>query len=523
MLVGWEALFPSAKPVPVQSNNSLITHSSSTDHSLNGKTSKLESRVGGSEDVNPRHSKQKTTKLTTRLFKLSNSVLDIEFTNQGGGGISKAELKGFFETPEKKSLYRLFHIVEATPLLQVQGLVGVSCDILHPDVEQSSKSKLSFHYRCGEQGSFSIIYVIGRQYVLDVSYDFTQLAAAENKEFWVSFPANLLDRPTRSSVNQEEFIYGHSDDQVERVSLTAEQADISVNQAVQWVAFGDRYFFVGVLSPDIFKPKINVEFKKGENWATHLVLLKYLIPHDLSRKTSLLSTQLYLGPKDQKQLSGLGTMGEVIDFGFFGFIASPIYSFLKFMYAHVVSNYGIAIIILTILVRLMFLPLTLKGMGNMQAMQRIQPELQKLKEKHKDNREKLNQEMVGLFRAHKVNPLGGCLPILIQIPVFFALYTVLMNAVDLYHAPFFGWIQDLSGKDPYYVLPALLGIAFFVQQKLTPSTVDSTTQKVMMVMPIMFTFFMLNLPAGLNLYILTSTVLGVIQQLAINRRAASIS
>ena len=154
----------------------------------------------------------------------------------------------------------------------------------------------------------------------------------------------------------------------------------------------------------------------------------------------------------------------------------------------------------------------------MREMQRIQPQTAKIKEKFKDDKTQMNKEVMDLMRANKVNPLGGCLPLLVQMPVFFALYRVLYNAIELYQAPFFGWIQDLSTKDPYYVLPVLMGISMFVQQKMTPSTtMDPAQQKMMLFMPIIFSFFMVALPSGLVLYILFSTVLQLASQYLVNR------
>lgn len=150
-------------------------------------------------------------------------------------------------------------------------------------------------------------------------------------------------------------------------------------------------------------------------------------------------------------------------------------------------------------------------------MQKIQPEIARLKEVYKGNTQALNVEMMKLMRENKVNPMGGCLPLLLQLPVFWALYQVLQNSIELYRAPFFGWITDLSMKDPYYVLPVLMGLSMFVQQKITPSTMDPAQARVMMIMPIMFSFLMFGLPSGLTLYIFVSTLFGIIQQMIMMR------
>lgn len=148
----------------------------------------------------------------------------------------------------------------------------------------------------------------------------------------------------------------------------------------------------------------------------------------------------------------------------------------------------------------------------MKAMQKIQPKLAEIREKYKDDRERLNTEMMGLFKTHKVNPMGGCLPMLLQMPVYIALYKVLYNAIEIYHAPFFGFYKDLSSPDPYFVLPILLGIFMVLQQKLTPTVQDPAQAKAMMFMPIIFSAFMLFLPVGLVIYIFVNTFMTVVQQ-----------
>ena len=185
------------------------------------------------------------------------------------------------------------------------------------------------------------------------------------------------------------------------------------------------------------------------------------------------------------------------------------------------QNYGISIVILTILMRFLTFPLQYKSFKSMKKMQVIQPELAKIKEKHKENPQKMQQETMALFKKAGANPLSGCLPMLAQMPVFFAFYQVLFTSVELVGAPFYFWISDLSVKDPYYVLPVLMGLAMFLNMKLTPTTTtDPAQKKMMMFMPVIFSVFMLNYPAGLTLYILISTVVGMAQQLFVYKKTA---
>ena len=172
-----------------------------------------------------------------------------------------------------------------------------------------------------------------------------------------------------------------------------------------------------------------------------------------------------------------------------------------------------AILLLTIFVKVLMNPLTIKSMKQMKEMQRLQPRLAELKEKFKNDKQRLNMETMQLFKSHKVNPMGGCLPMLLQMPIYISLYKVLYNSIEIYHAPFFGFYKDLSAPDPWFILPILLGVSMVLQQKMTPSpSADPAQQQMMMLMPVMFTAFMLFLPLGLVLYIFVNTAMSVTQQ-----------
>ncbi len=222
--------------------------------------------------------------------------------------------------------------------------------------------------------------------------------------------------------------------------------------------------------------------------------------------------------KNYDLLAKLGDKLDLsIDFGFFGIISVPILRGLQFVHDYF-PNYGIAIIILTLLIRTIMFPLQYKSFKSMKKMQKIQPQLTKLKEKFKDDPQRMQKETMEAFKKAGANPLGGCLPLIAQMPIFFAFYQVLYNAEEFVGSPFFGWIHDLSIKDPYYVLPVLMALAMALQTRLNPSpTADPTQKKVMMIMPLVFGFIMKDLPAGLNLYIFTSTIYGVGQQLLVYR------
>jgi YidC/Oxa1 family membrane protein insertase len=246
---------------------------------------------------------------------------------------------------------------------------------------------------------------------------------------------------------------------------------------------------------------------------------KEVIP---GRQSGIISYSLYLGPKDHGLLKAQNVgLEDSIDFGsWLKWLAMPFLLILNFLYAFV-HNYGIAIIILTTLVKIIFWPLGNLSYKSMKEMQKIQPKIAALKEKYKNDQAKIGQETMALYRAHKINPLSGCLPMLIQIPVFFGLYKALLYSIELRHSPFFWWIQDLSEKDPYYITPIIMGVTQFIQQKMTPAMGDPMQAKIMLLMPLVLTFFFLNFPAGLVIYWLFNNILSIGQQFYINKKLAN--
>lgn len=281
----------------------------------------------------------------------------------------------------------------------------------------------------------------------------------------------------------------------------------------QWLGFSSRYFLSALIdSGSTTKPQFQARPVDGGEVSGSLI-------YKAGSPDFQLSQRLYYGPKDTAILKDVGPgLQAAVDFGWFTIFAMPMLEALKWFYKYV-HNYGVAIILLTLLVKLLTYPLTLKSMKSMKEMQRIQPQIARLREKYKDDKEKLNREMLQLMKTNGYNPASGCLPIFIQMPIFIALYNVLYGAIDLYGQPFFGWIHNLSEKDPFYVTPILLSLMMFVQQKLTPNTAtDPAQQRMMMMMPLIFGVMMLWLPSGLTLYMLVNSVASIAQQMWLNRK-----
>lgn len=291
-----------------------------------------------------------------------------------------------------------------------------------------------------------------------------------------------------------------------------------------WTGFTDQYFFAGLAPKTEPDAPRRLWLKHRGEWVEQ----KFLLP--LTAPEIKVSYTAFLGPKDVDALETAGyRFDRAVDLGWFGFVALPLLRVMQFSHRFT-GNYGVDIILLTILVKLLFIPLTNKSFKSMQQLQRLQPQMAKIREKYKDDPQQMNKEMLELYRRHKVNPLGGCLPMLLQLPVFVGLYSALTHAVELRHAPFVGWIRDLSAPDrlgsiaiPFVeppgipVLTLLMGASMFVQQWMTPSTGDPAQRQVMLLMPILFTFMFIGFPSGLTLYWLVNNVLTIAQQYYMTR------
>jgi YidC/Oxa1 family membrane protein insertase len=235
----------------------------------------------------------------------------------------------------------------------------------------------------------------------------------------------------------------------------------------------------------------------------------------------IIQASFYAGPKNIDRLEVIAPYLDLtVDYGWLWWIAKPLFQFLNFIYG-LLGSWGWSIIALTVIIKLVFFPLSAASYRSMAKMRKFGPEMQRMKELYGDDRQKMSQEMMKLYQKEKINPLGGCLPILVQMPVFIALYWVLMESVELRHTPFLGWIDDLSVKDPYFILPLIMGITMWVQQKLNPTPPDPTQARIMQMMPFVFTFMFLWFPAGLVLYWVVNNTLSIAQQYVITKQIES--
>ena len=288
---------------------------------------------------------------------------------------------------------------------------------------------------------------------------------------------------------------------------------------VTWLALQDKYF-MSVFIPDNPEHATGL-FAKLEN--ERVVSAGMTISG--GSEEHVYTGRLYAGPKKFDVLESFEIgLEDTIDFGWFIYgswapvkaVAKPLFSVLRFIYDYT-NNYGFAIILLTVGIKLLFVPLQYKSYKSMQGMKTIQGPVAKLQEKYKDDKQKLNTELMKLYKEHKVNPVGGCLPMFLQMPVFIALFNILYMTIDLRQAPFMLWIHDLSIQDPFYVLPVLMGASMFVQQKIMPTTADPNMAKMMLILPVGLTFLFVTFPAGLVLYWVTNNVLTITQQFVTDR------
>jgi YidC/Oxa1 family membrane protein insertase len=282
-----------------------------------------------------------------------------------------------------------------------------------------------------------------------------------------------------------------------------------------WISIVQHYFISAWIPPtdvtNAFSTKVNGD---GYNFIRYISPAVTVAPGSIET----IESRFYAGPKDQESLEAIAPGLELtVDYGWLWWIAQPLFAIMTFIHGYV-GNWGWSIIFLTMFVKMLFYPLSAASYRSMAKMRLVTPKMTEIRERHADDKQAQSAAMMELYKTEKVNPLGGCLPILIQMPVFISLYWVLMESVELRHAPWLGWIQDLATMDPYYILPLIMGVSMFIQQKLNPPPPDPMQAKVMQIMPIFFTFFFLWFPAGLVLYWCVNNILSILQQWMITRQ-----
>jgi YidC/Oxa1 family membrane protein insertase len=374
-------------------------------------------------------------------------------------------------------------------------------------------------YRGPDGTRYTKTYIFTRgSYVVDVAFE----VANQTKNDWTGFfygqfvrahveQGGIFSLPTYTGAA----IYT-PEQKYEKIAL-ADMTSKPLRRDSQngWVAMLQHYFVGAWLPSKDDRHQIYSDVLPNQR---AVIGLKSLTPLQVAAgQTGVTQTRLYLGPKEQERLAALAPGLELtVDYGWLTVISAPLFWLLDWIYGWI-GNWGWAICILTLLIKLAFYPLSAASYRSMAHMKNVQPKLQALKERYGDDRQKLNQAMMELYKTEKINPLGGCLPIVIQIPVFLALYWVLLESVELRHAPWVLWIRDLSSPDKYFVLPIIMGVTMYLQQLLNPQPPDPIQRRIFMIMPVVFTAMFLFFPSGLVLYWTVNNVLSILQQWYITR------
>ena len=353
-------------------------------------------------------------------------------------------------------------------------------------------------------------------YLMDEKVTIT--AASANPAARVSYNLGATDMSSESNYDMMSMAWdlkGSLDYDSDVEDLT--QKGVMANGEIYWAGLMSNYFLSAVLpevgSTSVFKGRIT----EGGVWRAAVELQDINLE---AGQPKVLKTSWWIGPKSRDLLATApNELSDSVDLGVFSFIAIPMLKLLTWM-QNLVGNWGIAIILLTVLIKIVFWPLSRKSFKSMEKMKQLQPVMKQIQEKYKDDKQAMQREIMQLYKTYGVNPMGGCLPILIQLPVFVALYQALLNCIELRHASFVTylpgtdmlWLADLSVKDPYYITPLVMGATMFLQQWLSPSVGDPQQRKIMMIMPVIFTVMFINFPSGLVLYWLCNNVLSIAQQ-----------
>jgi YidC/Oxa1 family membrane protein insertase len=380
--------------------------------------------------------------------------------------------------------------------------------------------QVPLHWRSPEGVEVTKLYTFHRgSYVVDLDYQVKNNSAAD----WHGREYRQLQRSPLAASSQSKFIHTYTgavlyspEDKYQKISFSdMEKSPLDRNITDGWAAMIQHYF-VAALIPDRGKEeRYYTKTLSGPRYVIGLISPQDTVPAGASAE---FHTRVYVGPKLQDHLAEVAPGLELtVDYGRLTVLAQPIFWLLKTIHK-AVGNWGWSIVLLTMLIKLAFYKLSETSYRSMANMRRLAPRLQSLKERYGDDRQRLNQAMMELYKKEKINPLGGCLPIVVQIPVFIALYWVLLESVEMRQAPFILWLNNLSAPDPFYVLPLLMGATMLIQQKLNPAPMDPIQAKVMMALPIVFTVFFAFFPSGLVLYWVVNNTLSIAQQYVITRR-----
>ncbi|GHD41780.1 protein translocase subunit yidC [Marinobacter persicus] len=483
----------------------------------------------------PTASDEGDTNLDNRYITVKTDVYELTIDRIGGNLVSSALLKHDRTLDSKEPLKLLSNTSNRTYLLE-SGLIGRDGpdgrNASNPPVfdaesaqyqlaEGEDELRINLTHTTEDGVDITKQYVLGRDsYEIDVRY----LIENKSDKPWKSnFTGKIVrdqspDPTSQASMGIQAYlgmVLSTPEDPYEKYDFD-DLSEERINQQVTngWLAFLQHYFLTAWI-PEQDQP---AQFQTTKRDQLHVMGFVYPATTVAPGETAEVGAKAYVGPKVIDRLEDLApNLDRTVDFGWLFFISLPLFYILQWFHG-LVGNWGVSIILLTVVVKLVFFHLSATSYKSMAKMRAVAPQLNRLKELYGDDRQRMSQEMMALYKREKINPLGGCLPILVQMPVFISLYWVLFEAVQLRHAPFFLWINDLSQMDPFFILPILMGASMFIQMSLNPTPPDPMQAKLMKGMPLIFTIFFLWFPAGLVLYWLTNNVLSIAQQWYITRK-----
>ncbi|GAB4391887.1 MAG: membrane protein insertase YidC [Gammaproteobacteria bacterium] len=473
----------------------------------------------------------KTKVPASSIIKVRTDLLDISIDTLGGNVINASLLNYKQKLHDKTPFELLSHNI---PYVAESGLLSKrGPDNTKQQARFSSEQEnyvlptnqdtlnVVLHWNDSQGLRVDKIFTFHRgRYAMDVSYKINNQSASA----WQGNVYNqLIRKPIEhkqpglfSIASYDGAAISSPDKPYQKISFKTMRRD-AVNQTITdgWLAMQQHYFI------SAWVPAVGQAFNyfsrqlANDTYAIGMVGPKTVVAPG---NTQTLTSKLYLGPELTEQLEQTAPhLNLTIDYGWLWFISVAIFWLMQHIH-NIVGNWGWSIVLVTLFIKLAFYKLSATSYRSMANMRKLQPRIETLKQRYGDDRQRMGQAMMELYKKEKINPLGGCLPILIQIPVFIALYWVLVESVELRHAPFIGWIHDLSAPDPYYVLPILMGISMFIQQRLSPAPPDPMQAKVMMMLPLIFTFLFLYFPSGLVLYWVVNNTLSILQQWVITRK-----
>lgn len=484
-----------------------------------------------SEDA-PQMEAQAPKTASTELIEVQSDVLDLRIDPQGGD-IVYAALKAYPQSLDNKDIpFVLLEQSQMRTFVAQSGLVGAngidkegralfSAEKSQYILDDSSDELVVTLSFVQDQVTINKVFKLKRgDYLVDVGYEVKNASSNPWKaNFYAQFKRDRSADPSSMEAMGMAAYLGAAvtrpSERYHKISFD-DMDDGRFKETIQggWAAFLQHYFLSAWVPAEDAAHTYNTRKAAGN----YIVGYYDEALNVAAGEQGSTYTSLYLGPKDQDRLAEISENLELtVDYGWLWWVAQPLFWLLQIIHS-IVGNWGWAIIFLTILVKLAFFPLSAASYRSMANMRRVAPKLTALREQYGDDRQKLSQEMMSLYKKERINPLGGCLPILVQMPVFIALYWVLMESVEIRQAPFMFWLEDLSLKDPYFILPLIMGASMFVQMQLNPTPPDPMQAKVMKLMPVIFTVFFLFFPAGLVLYWVVNNLLSIAQQWYITKQ-----